>query len=250
MPKNQETKILLNCDMGESYGPWNMGHDQTLMPHIHQANIACGFHASDPLNMDRCIKLAKQHHVYIGAHPGYQDLLGFGRRSIPHSAAELQSHFLYQIGAINSLCEANEVQLSYVKPHGALYNDMMKDEQIFKQLINALSKLASPLALMIQAGPKQEYYTILARTAQIELIYEAFIDRRYQEDGNLVPRTKDGAVLSTEAELLAQAQQLKQGHVSCNTGKSLEIKAQSLCIHGDNLAAIACIDKISQLFND
>jgi len=241
------TKLLLNCDMGESFGSWKMGQDLAVMPHIDQANIACGFHASDPQVMDATIKLAKKYAVSIGAHPGYADLVGFGRRTIPCSENEIITLVLYQVGAICSLCEANDVTLDYVKPHGALYNDMMKNEPIFTAIIYALSLLNKPLALMIQAGPKQKCYAQLAKAKGIPLIFEAFLDRRYLEDGSLMPRSEQGSVLTEAEELLSQAKNLQQGFVISNMGSQLAIIADSLCVHGDNLAALKNIEKLASL---
>ena len=132
-------KIRLNCDMGESYGIWKMGYDEDIMPLVDMANLACGYHAGDALTMSRAVALAKKYNVFIGAHPSYQDLVGFGRRSILCSLEEIKSIILYQLGALQAFCKAHNTIVSYVKPHGALYNDMMRDENIFKAILNAIS---------------------------------------------------------------------------------------------------------------
>ena len=242
--------MLLNCDMGESFGQWQMGLDKELMPFIDQANIACGFHASDPMIMDTTIKLAKAHNVSVGAHPGYQDLLGFGRRTIPTEKEQLHALLLYQIGAIQALCQANKLTLDYVKPHGALYNNMMKDEVIFKQFLNSLASLSSPLPLMIQAGAKQAHYQQLAEQKDITLIFEGFIDRQYLDDGSLMPRSQQGAVLTETQAIMTQANNLKHGFVISNSGQKLRINANSLCVHGDNPAAIQWIKDVSILLKE
>ena len=131
--------IRLNCDMGESFGIWKMGNDEEVMPYIDMANLACGFHASDAVTMSRSVILAKKYNVSIGAHPSYHDLLGFGRRTLVCSLEEIKAIILYQLGALNAFCRANGTAISYVKPHGALYNDMMRDENIFKAVLNAIS---------------------------------------------------------------------------------------------------------------
>ena len=148
------TKIKLNCDMGESFGSWKMGSDEEIMPYINMANLACGFHASDPITMNNSVKLAKKYGVEIGAHPSYYDLVGFGRRSIPCSMDEIQAKILYQLGALDAFCRSENQKITYLKPHGALYNDMMKDENIFKAILEAVSSYDKDIKLMILS--KQE----------------------------------------------------------------------------------------------
>ena len=142
-------KIKLNCDMGESFGIWKMGLDEEIMPYVDMANLACGFHASDPLTMTKAVILAMKHQVEIGAHPGYQDLVGFGRRSMLCSLEEIKAIVIYQIGALAGICKSHNTHISYVKPHGALYNDMMKDENIFKAILSGISSYNKELKLMI-----------------------------------------------------------------------------------------------------
>ena len=141
--------IKLNCDMGESFGIWKMGLDEEIMPYIDMANLACGFHASDALTMNKSVLLAKKNNVTIGAHPGYQDLVGFGRRSMSCSDEEISSLVLYQMGALSAFCKAHETCVSYVKPHGGLYHDMMNKENVFKSILSAISSYDKSIKLMI-----------------------------------------------------------------------------------------------------
>ena len=146
--------MKLNCDLGESFGSWTMGLDEQVMPYIDQANIACGFHAGDPLVMQKTLELAKQHNVCIGAHPSYPDLVGFGRRSMNCSSDEIIAMVIYQVAAIDGVAKSLGVEVSYVKPHGALYNDMMVNSQVRLAILSALSRYPKKLALMLQATPE------------------------------------------------------------------------------------------------
>ena len=239
--------MKLNCDLGESFGQWTMGHDEAIMPHIDMANIACGFHAGDPLVINNTLTLAKQHNVMIGAHPSYPDLVGFGRRSIKCQSDELIALLHYQIGAIDSMAKNHDLQLAYVKPHGALYNDMMADSAIFTTVLTALSQYHRSLKLMVLAGALSEESRALSHQFGVELLHEAFADRRYQDSGALTPRSEEGAVLSEQAMLAQVEQLLKHSTVVTHTGNTLNIVADTLCVHGDNLAAIAMIEKINAL---
>ena len=186
--QGRELKIKLNCDMGESFGIWKMGFDEQIMPYVDMANLACGFHAGDALTMSKSVILAKTHNVTIGAHPAYQDLVGFGRRTILCSLEEMKAIVLYQLGALYSFCKAQGTAISYVKPHGALYNDMMRDENIFKAVLNAISSFDKNIKLMILSTPNNEAYKHTALIYGINLIYEVFADRNYNDDGTLVSR--------------------------------------------------------------
>ncbi|MCE2570158.1 5-oxoprolinase subunit PxpA [Motilimonas eburnea] len=239
--------MKLNCDMGESFGQWQMGCDEAIMPHIDMANIACGFHASDPVTMDKTVKLAKLHHVTIGAHPGYPDLQGFGRRAMHMSPNEIVSMVQYQVGALGAICQANQVKLSYVKPHGALYHAMMQDGKVMTALMQGISALNMDLALMIQANREAERWAQLAKSVNLPLWFEAFADRRYQDTGELMPRSQAGAQLELD-EMLSQAQSLfRQQQVISQGGQPLGLKADTLCVHGDNPAAVAAIAKLAHM---
>jgi len=236
------TKIKLNCDIGESFGAWKMGNDEKIMPYIDQANIACGFHASDPLTMQKTIALAVQHHVEIGAHPSYPDLVGFGRRSIACSEMELVSLIQYQVGALTALCQANGAKVSYVKPHGALYNDMMKDMGIFTSVCRAVAELNPNLRLMIQALPDMSPYLTIANTFQLTVIEEGFADRAYQDNGRLVSRSKNNAVLTNAEAVVSRCKLFREhGVFKSENEVALPLNITSLCVHGDNDEAIQLV---------
>ena len=231
--------MKINCDMGESFGIWKMGCDEEVMPHLHMANIACGMHASDPSVMTRTVRLAKQYNVSIGAHPGYADLQGFGRRYVPMSAKELKSLFVYQIGALQAICKSEDTELTYVKPHGALYNVMMKDDDVFKALLAGLQGYDTQLPLVVMAVPDHERYSNLAENYGIKLWFEAFVDRSYGDDGRLTPRSQPGALHTTVEAIEKQALQLiEQRSVTTPAGNTIPVHADTLCIHGDGPLAL------------
>lgn len=241
--------MKLNCDLGESFGHWNMGLDAKVMPHIDQANIACGFHAGDPLVMQKTLQLAKQHNVSVGAHPGYPDLVGFGRRSIQCSKEEIIALVLYQVAAIDGVAQSLDVELSYVKPHGALYNDMMANVEVREAILTALEQYHKPLKLMIQATSSIEEHRAQAQNFNIEILTEAFADRCYNDDGTLLSRSKIGAV-HNRAKMLAQVKLLKeQSSVMTISGERLYLKVDSLCVHGDNIEGVRAIEAIRELIS-
>ena len=240
--------MKLNCDMGESFGAWSMGADKEIMPYIDMTNIACGFHAGDPQIMEQTVALAVKHHVAIGAHPGYPDLLGFGRKAIAFSENEITNLVLYQVGALQAICTRHNTQLSYIKPHGALYNVMMRDMNVFQAIVKAVAYYDANIPLMIMATPANQQYSELAKNFNVELLFEAFCDRAYTDDGDLQPRSQTGAVHTDLALITAQAEQLiKHQQVKTSSGKVLNIKADTLCIHGDSELALASVKQIRQL---
>jgi len=240
--------MKLNCDLGESYGAWSMPLDSTIMAQIDQANIACGYNAGDPLVMKQALALAKAHNVEVGAHPSYPDLQGFGRRSMSIPADELTAMIQYQVSALQGMALLSGTNVTYVKPHGALYNDMMKSIDIMLVVMNSIRAMGEPsLALMIQATSQNEQYQAMAEEVNVPLYFEAFADRRYTDDGLLQSRAIDGAVLS-ESQALEQAKQLiEEGTVTTATGKSLTITAHSLCVHGDTQGAVDIAKRIKRL---
>ena len=186
--------LLLNCDLGESFGAWKMGLDDQVMPFIDQANIACGFHAGDPIVMKKTLLSAKSHNVVIGAHPSYPDLAGFGRRSMNLPAVEIIAIVQYQIAALAGMAENIDMPITYVKPHGALYNDMMANVHIRSAVMEAIAGSHLPLAFMLQATPDAETHRQEAEMFGLELIFEAFADRCYDDNGVLLSRAKEGAM--------------------------------------------------------
>lgn len=242
--------MLLNCDLGESFGPWKMGIDEAIMPFIDSANIACGFHASDPVIMQHTVELACKNGVSIGAHPGYPDLVGFGRRSIKCTPHEIESIVIYQCGALEAICKANGSQINYVKPHGALYNDMMKDEDIFMSIVRALSKYNKNLKLMILSTNNNAHYEALAKAYDIELIYEVFADRGYTNEGLLVPRTEVGAVIESKDEIISRIELLeKEGKLLTVSGQKIDMQADSMCVHGDNQQAVDLVKSLREFID-
>lgn len=241
------TAMLLNCDLGESFGLWSIGQDQEVMACIDQANIACGFHAGDPKVMMSTLQLAKQHNVQIGAHPGYPDLVGFGRRSMDCSSEEITAFVLYQISALDGMAKSIGLNMEYVKPHGALYNDMMKKADVREAIFKALKQFYRPIKLMVQSTPANETLIKEASVFNVPLLFELFADRAYLANGLLVPRSEANAVHNLE-QTLKQIRQLKNsGTLTCIDGSKLTLKADSICVHGDNQHAVTSIKKIREL---
>ena len=239
--------MLLNCDLGESYGSWTMGLDADVMPHIDQANIACGFHGGDPLTMRKTLALAAQHGVSIGAHPAYPDLVGFGRRPMNLSADEIIANLHYQVAALEGMAHSQQLELAYVKPHGALYNDMMSREEVRVAIMQAIASYHRPLSLMLQATPEASTHQDEAEAFGVELLFEAFADRCYADDGKLLSRSKPGAVHDRQ-RMLAQVEQLQRdGTVATVSGKVIPLQADTLCVHGDNLEGVQAIQAIRAL---
>jgi UPF0271 protein len=243
-------KIQLNCDLGESFGPWKMGIDEAIMPFIDSANVACGFHASDPVIMQHTVELAIIHNVTIGAHPGYPDLVGFGRRSIQCSAKEIEAFLIYQCGALEAICKAQDTKIEYVKPHGALYNDMMKDDIVFMAIIEGLYKYNSELKLMILSTKNNKHFEELAKPFGIKLIYEVFADRAYTKEGLLVPRIQGGSVVESKDEIIERIDLLqKENKLKTISGEKIEMRADSMCVHGDNQKAVDLVKALREYIN-
>ncbi|RDL45371.1 LamB/YcsF family protein [Marinomonas piezotolerans] len=237
--------MKLNCDMGEAFGAWPMGLDEQIMPYIDQANIACGFHASDPLTMSKTVALAKHHGVTIGAHPGYPDLVGFGRRNMDIASTELKALIQYQVGALQGICRAQGVEVAYVKPHGALYNTMMKDFSVLETVMQAVSELDSSLILMVMAIPEVEEVKVLAQKYGLQLWFEAFSDRLYSDSGRLTPRSQPLSVHQSFDLIEAQVLQLSQfGTLTTESGTSLAVEANTICVHGDGAHAVDAVKRI------
>jgi UPF0271 protein len=257
---NKRPVMRLNCDLGEGEGKGegkgesraghSGGSDQAVMPHIHQANIACGFHAGDPVVMRNTVALAKTHGVAIGAHPSYNDPEHFGRRSIDLTAPQITALLHEQIAALERIATGEGMALQHVKPHGALYNDMMTKPQTRKAIMDAMASYRRPLPLVLLATADAQQHRMEAQQAGIELLFEAFADRAYTDQGRLLSRSEPGAVLDLEA-MLAQVEQLcAQGSVTTHTGNTLAIAADTLCVHGDNPQGVAAISAIRALVDN
>ncbi|KGJ89947.1 5-oxoprolinase subunit PxpA [Colwellia psychrerythraea] len=239
--------MKLNCDLGESFGAWTMGLDSEVMPYIDQANIACGFHGGDPLVMQKTLALAKQYQVSVGAHPSYPDLVGFGRRSMACSSEQIIALIHYQVAALDGMAKVQGLTVDYVKPHGALYNDMMVKPEVFNAILTALAQYPKKLTLMLQATADLAEYKKQASKLGVDVYSEAFADRCYDDKGRLLARSQAGAVL-TKPAMLAQVKQLsEQGSVTTISGKVLKLSVDSLCVHGDNISAVQAIREIKDL---
>jgi UPF0271 protein len=229
--------IDVNCDMGESYGRWTLGADEEVMPHITSANVACGFHAGDPHVMRRTVELALQHGVAIGAHPGLPDLMGFGRRRMEVSPQELKDIHRYQVGALGAFCKAAGTRLQHVKAHGIQYHMFEENLPLGRASAEQVVELDPKLILMTMAQTK---YDREARTVPgVRVAAEGFADRVYADDGQLVSRKlgKD-ALVSDPAKAADQAvRMVMEGKVRTITGKTIDAKVQTICIHGDSPGA-------------
>ncbi|UII54356.1 LamB/YcsF family protein [Cytobacillus spongiae] len=236
--------IDINCDMGESFGAYTLGRDKEILPFITSANIACGFHAGDPRTMRKTVQLALDHHVGIGAHPGLQDLVGFGRREMSISCEDVYDLVIYQVGALQAFVHAEGGSLQHVKPHGALYNLASKKQELADAIARAIYKINPKLILfglanseLIRAGEK-----IGLPTAS-----EVFSDRTYQKDGSLTSRKDPHALIHMEETAINQViRMVKEQKVSSLQGIDVPIKAQTLCIHGDQDNAVAFARLISK----
>ena len=239
--------MLLNCDLGESFGNWRLGRDEEVMPFLDQANIATGFHAGDPLTMEQTLALAARHQVSVGAHPSYPDLVGFGRRSMAMSESELRAVLLYQIAAIDGLASVTGARLDYVKPHGALYNAMMANDTVRSTIMRTVSSYPKPLKLMIQATGDAHIHRQEAEKLGLSLLLEAFADRCYDDDGRLLSRRKPGAVHSKERMLTQVRELADSGSITTVSGKQLTLDIDSLCVHGDNDEGVQAIREIRSI---
>jgi UPF0271 protein len=238
-------RLLLNCDIGESYGAWTMGLDAEVMPFIDCANIACGFHAGDPSVMRKTVSLALAHDVMIGAHPAYPDLVGFGRRSMACSAAELEDLLHYQIGALDGICRAQGSRVRYVKPHGAMYNDMMAKPEQLRTVIQAIARYDPQLPLMLLSTRDNSAAQALGAEFGVQLWFETFADRAYDGAGHLVSRQLPGAVHHDPETIIAQALTLARGEsLVASDGSDLLLTTDTLCVHGDNASSVAAVQRI------
>ena len=241
-------KVDLNSDLGESFGRYTIGSDDRIIPLITSANIACGFHASDPVVMMKTVNMVKKAGTGAGAHPGYPDLMGFGRRNMNVSHEEAKAYTLYQISALGGMCKAAGVKLSHVKPHGAMYNMAGKDYELSKAICEAIKEYDPSLIVMGLAGSQM---VKAARDMGLKTAEEVFADRAYEEDGSLVARSKPGAMIEDEEEAIARVvRMIKEGKVQATTGNDIDIKADSVCVHGDGEKALLFVEKIRKALTD
>ncbi len=231
--------IDLNCDVGESYGVYRVGNDEALMPLITSANIACGYHAGDPVVMDRTVRLAARHGVGIGAHPGFPDLLGFGRRRMHLAPDEIENYVLYQVGALAAFARSVGAELAHVKPHGALYNMAAKDIEMARAIVRGVARVDPNLIVVGLAGAA---LVEAAREAGMRVASEGFADRAYNYDGTLRSRRLPGAVIE-EPELAAEraVRIVRDGTVVAYTGEEIPLHVDTLCVHGDTPTAVEIV---------
>lgn len=238
-------QIDLNSDLGEGLGAWRMGDDAAMLAVVSSANVACGFHAGDPAGILATLRAAAAHDVSVGAHVGYRDLVGFGRRAIDMPHAELAGDVIYQIGALQALARAAGTTVRYVKPHGALYNTIAHDSGQAQAVIEAIQSIDDRLPLVALANSPLVAW---ARTAGLRVIEEAFADRAYTPEGTLVARSQPGAVLHDAGQVAGRMLQLvTHGTVKAIDGSTIGLRAQSICVHGDSPGAVAMAAAVRSL---
>lgn len=231
-----DIKINLNADLGESFGAWRMGDDRAMLEVVNSANVACGFHAGDPLVMRRTVQTAKAHGVSIGAHPSFPDLQGFGRRRMDLSKPELEAVLLYQIAALQGVARSEGAVVTHVKPHGALNNMACVDRELADTVVRAMASLDRDLILL---APALSQLVAAGRAAGLRVVEEIFADRAYTDDGSLVPRSHPQAMVHGADACLAHAKRiLDEGRITSINGKHLPVTAQSVCVHGDGADAV------------
>jgi len=239
-----KAKIDFNCDMGESFGAWKMGLDEEVIKHVTSSNVACGFHAGDPTWMQHTVSLAKAHGVAIGAHPSYPDLMGFGRRDMAASPEEVKAYIKYQVGALQGFL--GEAKLQHVKPHGALYNAAVKDDELARAICQAVLEINPEIILVVLAGSR---WVEIAREMGNRVARETFADRAFSPDGTLVPRSKPGAVLHDPKEVVERSlNMVAHGKVRAINGAEIPIEADTICLHGDNPGAVKLASAIRSRF--
>ena len=239
--------IDLNSDVGESFGNYKLGLDEDVIPLISSANIACGYHAGDPAVMRQTVALARTHGVGLGAHPGLPDLVGFGRRNMDVTLEEIRDFVTYQIGALQAVAALQGARLQHVKPHGALYNMAVKTPEIWDAVAEVMARLDERLILFVLAGPDRPELQAIGRRRGIRIAFEFFADRAYNSDGTLVSRRLPGAVIHDNELVAAKVLKLvKEGKVRAIDGSEIELKAETICVHGDNPKAVALVKKIRE----
>ncbi|MFD1037042.1 LamB/YcsF family protein [Virgibacillus byunsanensis] len=235
-------RIDLNCDMGESFGAYTFGADEELMKYITSANVACGYHAGDPNVMNRTVQLAKDHGVSAGAHPGFPDIAGFGRRLIEFSPEEIYRLIAYQVGALQAFCKIHHVNMNHVKPHGALYNYATRDRAAADAIADAVYDIDPNLVLFGLAGS-----TLIeaGREKGLKVASEVFADRTYQTDGSLTSRNETGALIDDVDTAVKQVERMvSDGVVQAVNGDLVNIEADTVCVHGDGPQAVNFVRKL------
>jgi UPF0271 protein len=238
-------QIDVNCDMGEGFGAYTLGLDGEIIRHVTSANIACGFHAGDPGWMRATVELAERHGVGVGAHPGFPDLRGFGRRTLAASPAEIRDDLVYQIGALTAF--TREKRLQHVKPHGALYNMAVDRDDIAVAIAEAVLSVDEHLILVVLAGSRWE---AVARRLGVRVAREVFADRACGADGSLVPRSEAGAVIHDRSAVIERSlQMVTTGTLTAITGETIERRADTICLHGDTPGAVGLASALRDAFD-
>ena len=235
--------VDLNADLGESYGNYTIGNDEEIIPLISSANVACGFHAADPSVMLETVQMIRESgSTGVGAHPGFPDLMGFGRRYMDMSMAEVRSMMFYQLGALDGFCRVEGVRMNHVKPHGALYNATFKDAELARTIAEAVKDYNPELKLM---GLSNQNLVRAGEEAGLEVRHEVFADRAYEDDGTLVSRKKEGAMVTDTKQAVDRVvRMVKEGKVESINGRDIDIKADSICVHGDGPKALEFVREI------
>ncbi len=242
-----EGRIDINCDMGESFGPYVIGRDEDVLPFITSANIACGFHGSDPSVMARTTALCARYGVAVGAHPGYPDMMGFGRRYMEVARNELKEYVIYQVGALSGFLSLSGIGLQHVKLHGALYNHMVRREEEFVDLISTLKEAFGDIIFLTLGTKAANHLKRNCREKGLRVALEAFPDRNYTDEGELVPRGRPDAVLRDPALIAQRAVTMaKEGGVRSIDGAWIDMNVDTICIHGDNAESIAAARHIRE----
>jgi UPF0271 protein len=235
-------RIDLNCDMGESFGPWKMGNDLAILEHVTSANIACGFHAGDPQTMRGVVRAALERGVMVGAHPGFPDLAGFGRRNLQVTPEEAYAMVVYQVGALAAFAAAAGGRLNHVKAHGALYNMAARDRALAEAIGQAVRDVDRGLVLFGLAGSEM---IAAAERLGLRCASEVFGDRTYQDDGSLTPRRLPDAMIEDAEIAAAQVKRMAlEGRVRATSGTDVPVRADTLCVHGDQPGALAFVRRI------
>lgn len=237
-------KVDLNSDLGESFGAYTIGNDKEVLRYVSSANVACGMHAGDPFVMHRTVRMALSEGVAIGAHPGFMDLIGFGRRNMVMTPEEIYDLVVYQVGALDAFVKAEGGRLQHVKPHGALYNMAAKDPAMADAIARAVHDVDPGLILYGLAG---SWLVRCAKAVGLQAASEVFADRTYQEDGTLTPRSQPGAMITDDDAAIAQVLGMVQhGTVRSVTGRDVPVEADTVCIHGDSAKALAFAKRIRE----
>lgn len=248
MNENRQPSLDLNCDMGESYGPWSVGNDAELLDHVTSASIACGFHAGDPGTMHKTVQLALEKKVSIGAHPSLPDLQGFGRRAMSITPQEAYDLIVYQVGALAGFARALGGRLSHVKPHGALYNMAVTDPGLARAIAAAVRDTDPRLVLFGLAGSG---LVRAGEEAGLRVAHEVFADRTYQADGTLTPRSQPNAIIhDVQASIEHVRRMVVDGKVRSVDGTEVPVRADTLCIHGDEPTALDFVQKIRKALTE